>query len=98
MYINSINIPMYTYTLSEARNRHGEIFDRAATEPVLLTKQSRPSHVLLSAAAYAKLIDKLTELEEAAWGQKAIEALASEEMVGSEVFTDALQSLTNNKT
>jgi hypothetical protein len=52
----------------------------------------------LSATAYAKLIDKLTELEEAAWGQKAIEALASEEMVGSEVFTDVLQSLANNKT
>jgi prevent-host-death family protein len=56
---------MYTYTLSEARNRHGEIFDRAATEPVLLTRQSRPSHVLLSATAYTKLIDKLAELEEA---------------------------------
>lgn len=88
---------MYTYTLSEARNRHGEIFDRAATEPVLLTKQSRPSHVLLSATAYTKLIDKLAELEEAAWGKKATEAIASEAMVGTETFTQALTKIANGE-
>jgi prevent-host-death family protein len=88
---------MYTYTLSEARNRHGEIFDRAATEPVLLTKQSRPSHVLLSATAYTKLIDKLAELEEATWGKKATEAIASEAMVGTEIFTQALTQIANGK-
>jgi len=88
---------MHTYTLSEARNRHGEIFDRAATEPVLLTKQSRPSHVLLSATAYTKLIDKLTELEEAVWGQKATEALSNAEMVGTELFTNALMKIANGE-
>jgi prevent-host-death family protein len=88
---------MYTYTLSEVHRRHHEIFDRAAREPVLLTKQSRPSHVLLSATAYAKLINKLAELEEAAWGQKAIEALAAEEMVGSKIFTKVIQAMANDK-
>jgi prevent-host-death family protein len=90
---------MYTYTLSEARNRHGEIFDRAATEPVLLTEQSRPSHVLLSATAYTKLIDKLAlaDLEEAAWGKKATEAIASEAMVGTEIFTQALTKIANGE-
>ena len=88
---------MHTYTLSEARNRHGEIFDRAATEPVLLTKQSRPSHVLLSATAYTKLLDKLTELEEAVWGQKATEVLSKAEMVGTEVFTNALTKIANGE-
>lgn len=43
---------MQQYTLTDARNRHGEIFDKAAVEPVLLTKQSRPSHVVMSAEAY----------------------------------------------
>jgi prevent-host-death family protein len=89
---------MYSYTLSEARNRHGEIFDRAATEPVLLTKQSRPSHVLLSASAYTKLIDKLAELEEAMWGKQAAEALATEQTLGSATFTDALQAIANGET
>lgn len=88
---------MYTYTLSEARNRHGEIFDRATAEPVLLTKQSRPSHVLLSATAYTKLIDKLTELEEAVWGKKAIEALSKEQMLGTEEFTNALTKIANGE-
>jgi prevent-host-death family protein len=88
---------MYTYTLSEARNRHGEIFDRAATEPVLLTKQSRPSHVLLSATAYIKLIDKLAELEEAAWGKKAVEAVATEKMLGTEIFTQALTKIAHGE-
>jgi len=87
---------MHTYTLSEARNRHGEIFDRAATEPVLLTKQSRPSHVLLSATAYTKLIDKLSELEDAVWGQKATE-VSKAEMVGTEVFTYALMKIANGE-
>lgn len=38
---------MKTYTLTETRNRHGEVFDRATVEPVLVTKQQRPSHVSL---------------------------------------------------
>jgi prevent-host-death family protein len=97
MYIYVKSHPMHTYTLSEARNRHGEIFDRAAIEPVLLTKQSRPSHVLLSATAYEKLMDKLTELEEAVWGNKAVEALSKEEMVGTELFTDALAKIANGE-
>jgi prevent-host-death family protein len=88
---------MHTYTLSDARNRHGEIFDRATTEPVLLTKQSRPSHVLLSATAYDKLMAKLTELEEAVWGQKATEALAKGELLGTEVFTNALTKIANGE-
>jgi prevent-host-death family protein len=89
---------MQTYTLSEARNNHGEIFDRAAVEPVLLTKQSRPSHVLLSATAYQHLIDKLTELEDAVWGQAATQALSKGTMVGSEAFTAALMEIANGET
>jgi prevent-host-death family protein len=83
--------------LFEARNRHGEIFDRAATEPVLLTKQSQPSHVLLSATTYTKLIDKLAELEEAAWGKKATEAITTEEMLGTEIFTQALTAIAHGE-
>jgi prevent-host-death family protein len=89
---------MQTYTLSEARNRHGEIFDRATIEPVLLTKQSRPSHVLLSATAYSNLIDKLAELEESTWGRKATEILSSEVMVGTTEFTNALTAIANGET
>lgn len=85
---------MQTYTLSDARNRHGEVFDIAMVEPVLLTKQSRPSHVILSVQAYQALIDRLSELEDLALGQAAEAALAQSQTVGSESFTAELERLT----
>jgi PHD/YefM family antitoxin component YafN of YafNO toxin-antitoxin module len=65
---------------------------------VIITKQSRPSHVLLSATAYQHLIDKLTELEDAVWGQAATQALSKGTMVGSEAFTAALMEIANGET
>lgn len=85
---------MQTYTLSDARNRHGEVFDQAMVEPVLLTKQSRPSHVILSVQAYQALIDRLSELEDLALGQAAEAALAQSQMVGTESFTAELEQMT----
>ncbi|KOR37261.1 MULTISPECIES: type II toxin-antitoxin system Phd/YefM family antitoxin [Planktothricoides] len=86
---------MQTYTLSEARNRHGEVFDQAAVEPVLLTKQSRPSYVLMSAESYQQLIDRLTQLEDMLLGQTAEEARNQSQMVGTETFTKTLRELAN---
>jgi hypothetical protein len=40
---------------------------------------------------------KLAELEEAAWGQKATEAMAQGEMVGMQVFTNALTKIANGE-
>lgn len=88
---------MQTYTLTDARNRHGEVFDRAMLEPVLLTKQSRPSHVILSAQAYQALIERLQELEDLALGQAAEEAVAQSRMVGTEAFTAELKQLANGE-
>ncbi|MGK7874704.1 MAG: type II toxin-antitoxin system Phd/YefM family antitoxin [Xenococcaceae cyanobacterium] len=86
---------MRTYTLTDARNRHGEVFDRAAVEPVLVTKQSRPSHVIMSAEIYQRLMDRLAELEDRVWGQAAEEALSNSKMVGVEKFTSTLKHLAN---
>lgn len=84
---------MQTYTLSDARNRHGEVFDRAMLEPVLLTKQSRPSHVILSAQVYQALVERLSELEDQALGQAAQAALTQSRMTGSDSFTLQLKHL-----
>ena len=89
---------MQTYTLSEARNRHGEVFDQAAVEPVLLTKQSRPSHVLMSAESYQQLIDRLTQLEDMLLGQTAEAARNQSQMVGTETFVKTLKELANGET
>ena len=88
---------MQTYTLTDARNHHGEIFDRAVVEPVLLTKQSRPSHVILSAQAYQALVERLSELEELALGRAAEVALSQSQMLGSQSFTAELKRLANGK-
>ena len=84
---------MNTYTLTQTRNQHGEVFDKARVEPVLITKQKRPSHVLLSAQAYQKLIDRLEKLEDLHLGQTADKAKNESEFVGSEAFTAALEKL-----
>ena len=86
---------MNTYTLTQTRNQHGEVFDQAQVEPVLVTKQKRPSHVILSARAYQKLIDRLEELEDLHLGQAADKAQSESKLVGSEVFTATLEKLTD---
>ncbi|MEH2321969.1 MAG: type II toxin-antitoxin system Phd/YefM family antitoxin [Nostoc sp.] len=89
---------MQTYTLTDARNKHGEVFDKAATEPVLLIKQSRPSHVIISAESYQKLINRLEELEDMVFDQAAETALSQSTMIGTEALTSALEHLANGET
>ncbi len=55
---------MKSYTLTQTQNQHDEVFDKAAIEPVLITKQEIPSYVILSAETYKQLITKLEELED----------------------------------
>ncbi|MEH2252694.1 type II toxin-antitoxin system Phd/YefM family antitoxin [Nostoc sp.] len=92
-----VKIAMQTYTLTDARNKHGEVFDKAAIEPVLLTKQSRPSHVIISAESYEKLINRLEELEDMVFGQAAEVALSQSKMIGTKAFTSALEHLANGE-
>lgn len=86
---------MKSYTLTQTRNQHGEVFDLANVEPVLVTKQKRPSHVILSALAYQELINRLEELEDLNWGRMAEIKLKQSSMVGSEGFTAILETLAN---
>jgi prevent-host-death family protein len=88
---------MKTYSLTDARNRHGEVFDQAIQEPVMLTKQSRPSHVILSAQAYEQITNRLTELEDLAWGQAAQNNLSQSSMIGTDRFTIELERLANGE-
>jgi PHD/YefM family antitoxin component YafN of YafNO toxin-antitoxin module len=57
---------MKTYALADAKTLHREVFDQALQAPVLLTRQSRPSHIILSAQSYQQLLDRLAELEDLA--------------------------------
>jgi PHD/YefM family antitoxin component YafN of YafNO toxin-antitoxin module len=86
---------MNVYSLTQTRNQHGEVFDKAQVEPIFVTKQKRPSHVILSAQAYQKLIDRLEELEDRQLGETADKASSQSELVGSEAFTAALEKLSH---
>ena len=84
---------MKTYTLTQTRNQHGKVFDQAQVEPVLVTKQKRPSHVIISAETYQQLIARLEELEDLNLGKTAETALTQSSMVGSEEFTTTLEKI-----
>ncbi|NEP11727.1 MAG: type II toxin-antitoxin system Phd/YefM family antitoxin [Symploca sp. SIO2C1] len=86
---------MQHYTLTDAVNRHSEVFDQATIEPVILTNQSLPSHVLMSAQNYQKLIERLQELEDQVLAKAAEAALSQSQMVGVKTFTSTLQGLAN---
>lgn len=86
---------MKSYTLTQARNQHGEVFDKAQIEPVLVTKQKRPSHVIISAETYQQLITRLEELEDLNLGKTAETTLKESSMVGSEKFTAVLEKIAN---
>ena len=84
---------MKSYT--QTQNQHDEVFDKASIEPVLITKQEKPSYVILSAEKYKQLITKLEELEDINWGKTAEDALDKSVMVGSKEFTETLEKLAN---
>ena len=86
---------MKSYTLTQTQNQHDEVFDKAAIEPVLITKKEKPSYVILSAEKYKQLINKLEELEDLNWGKAAQNALDKSVMVGSKEFTETLEKMVN---
>lgn len=85
--------PVNIYTLTETRNHHGEVFDKAQVEPVLITKQKRPSHVILSAEVFQQLLTRLEELEDRQLGQTAEVVLNESPLVGVDDFVQALKTL-----
>ncbi len=88
---------MYSYSIRDTRDRHSEVFEKAAIEPVLVTQQSQPSHVIMSADTYQRLLHRLEELEDMVLGKAAEAALKNSEFCGTETFTLALQRLENGE-
>ena len=86
---------MKTYTLTQVKDKHNEVFEHAQVEPILITTQKRPSHVIVSAQTYQKLIERLEELEDLHFGKIAEIALTRSKMVGSDEFTKALEQIAN---
>ena len=88
---------MQAYNITDVYHKHIEILNQAAIEPVLITKQSKPSYVIISVDCYHKLLNRLEELEDLLLGQAAEMAVSESEMVGTEIFTSTLEYLANNQ-
>ncbi len=88
---------MHSYTMTDAQEHYREVFDRAKQEPILLTEESSPSHVILSAETYQQLVERLEVLEDMLLGKQADIALSQSQRVGSDQFTAALQKIVNGE-
>jgi len=84
---------MQRFSVTEIQNTHSEVLNQAAIEPVLLTEESQPSYVIMSAENYEQLINRLAQLEDLIIGQQAQTALSKSRMVGTETFTAELKRL-----
>ncbi len=81
---------MAVFSLSDVRNKHGEVFDIAMSEPVLVTKNARPSHVVCSAKLFSSLTERLRELEDSQLGEAAMQARIASPLVGDKEFAAAI--------
>ena len=64
-------------TATELKTRLGRYIEAAAREPVIIEKSGRNAVVMLAYADY----ERLTALEDAYWGERALAALRSDEWV-----------------
>jgi prevent-host-death family protein len=65
---------MVTANATEMRNKFGRYLERTLVEPVIIEKTGRQVAVLLSIEEY----NRLTRLEDAYWGELALEAQKEE--------------------
>lgn len=84
---------MQRFSVNEIQNTHSEVLNQAAVEPVLLTKESQPSYVIMSVENYEQLMNQLARLEDLMIAQQTKAALSKSRMVGTETFTAELKRL-----
>jgi prevent-host-death family protein len=69
---------------TDVKNKFGQMLETVMSEPVAIEKNGRPVAVMMSMAEY----ERLTEIEDRYWGEKALKAL--EEGFASDAETKAL--------
>jgi antitoxin Phd len=69
---------------TDVKNKFGQMLETVVSEPVTIEKNGRPVAVMMSMAEY----ERLTEIEDRYWGEKALKAL--EEGFASDAETKAL--------
>ncbi|MEW6365032.1 MAG: type II toxin-antitoxin system Phd/YefM family antitoxin [Acidobacteriota bacterium] len=82
-----------TVTATELKNRLGRYLDEALSEPVLVERSGRPSHVVLRYEDY----ERMARIEDAYWAAKAAEAEKSGKFLGPEKTMKRIQQMIHAK-
>jgi antitoxin Phd len=80
---------MTTMTATEVKKRFGELGDQVRSGPIRVTKSGRDAMVIVSADEY----DRLTEMEDRLWGERALEVVRSGKPLGLEATAQWIQNL-----
>jgi antitoxin Phd len=84
---------MNSFTASMAKNKFGELLDKARREPVIIEKHARPNAVLMAYEDY----EYLKGLEEKLLAQRADKVVAEDEWVGVDESEKLLSDIMNAK-
>lgn len=80
---------MISMTATEVKNRFGELADQIRSGPIRVTKSGRDTMVIVSAEEF----DRLSEIEDRVWGQRALEVVHTQKPLGVEATAQWIESL-----
>ena len=81
----------------EAKNRFGELLDRAQRAPVTIGKHGRAIAVMLAGVDYQDF-KRFQKVEDRIWGERALKAEREDKWLGSEKSIAFLKEMLNAKT
>ena len=68
---------------TDVKNRFGQMLEAVMSEPLAIEKKGRPVAVMMSIAEYERLV----EIEDRYWGEKALKAVAEGFVSDNEIKT-----------
>jgi len=83
---------MTTMTATEVKNRFGELGDQLRSGPIRVTKSGRAAMVIVAADEF----DRLKQLEDRVWGERALEVIRTEKPLGVKETAKWLATLIEN--
>jgi len=81
----------------EAKNRFGELLDRAQRAPVTIGKHGRPIAVMLAGVDYQDF-RRFQEMEDRIWGERALKAEREGQWLGPKKSAAFLKEMLDAKT
>ena len=81
----------------EAKNRFGELLDRAPRAPVIIGKHGRAIAVMLAGVDYQDF-KRFQKVEDRIWGERALKAEREDKWLGPEKSVTFLKEMLNAKT